>query len=101
MVLTMKPTNAPCPQWKIIFSETALKEMKKFPLQEKERLLNFLNKRVAPLQNPRDMGIATKGSLGGFWRYRVGNYRILVDIMDKEIMVYVLKVAHRKHVYNP
>ena len=50
--------------------------------------------------NPRKSGRALKGDLGLFWRYRVGDYRIICQIEDETIMILVLSVGHRKEVYR-
>lgn len=65
------------------------------------RLTAFLRERVAPLENPRSLGEALTGShLGQFWRYRVGDYRIVCDIQDRQVVVLVLKIGHRREVYR-
>jgi mRNA interferase RelE/StbE len=56
---------------------------------------------VAKLDDPRSLGEALKGSkLGNFWKYRVGDYRIIADIQDQLLCVYVVQVGDRKQVYR-
>lgn len=60
-----------------------------------------MQERVANLENPRSLGQALQGSeFGHYWRYRVGDYRIVCDIQDKKIVVLVLRIGHRREVYR-
>ena len=61
----------------------------------------FLRERVAPLDDPRSVGEALKGSkLGDFWKYRVGDYRVIAHIEDGALRILVLKVGSRREVYR-
>ncbi|MEI7740244.1 MAG: type II toxin-antitoxin system RelE/ParE family toxin, partial [Betaproteobacteria bacterium] len=67
--------------WQIEFDELAKKELTKLDRQTAQRLLDFLKDRVLSRKDPRSMGQALRGSkLGEFWKYRVGDYRIIVSI---------------------
>ena len=52
------------------------------------------------VSDPRTFGKTLKGSLGNHWRYRVGDTRVLCDIQDNELLVLVVKLGHRKDVYD-
>jgi mRNA interferase RelE/StbE len=87
--------------WRIEFEETALKELAKLDKQVARRILSFLRERVAVLDDPRSVGEALKGSrLGEFWKYRVGDYRIITNIEDGVMRILVLKVGNRREVYR-
>ena len=87
--------------WKIEFDENAERELKKLDPQIVKRILAFLFNRVAPLENPRSIGKALKGSkLGSFWRYRVGDFRIVTCIEDDALRVLVVRVGNRRQVYR-
>ena len=87
--------------WKIEFDPAAEKELAKLDAQQIKRILKFLHERVAPLENPRQIGEALKGSKPGeFWKYRVGDYRIISRIEDGELLILVIKIGHRKEVYR-
>jgi mRNA interferase RelE/StbE len=63
--------------------------------------LSFLNNRIRPLKDPRKIGEALKGpELGKYWKYRVGDYRIICQIREKEITILVVRVGHRKEIYR-
>jgi len=65
------------------------------------RILAFLHERVATLEDPRSIGEALKGSaLGEYWKYRIGNWRVICEIKDKEIVIVVLRVGNRREVYR-
>ena len=65
------------------------------------RILAFLRERVAVLDDPRSVGEALKGSrLGDFWKYRVGDYRVIAHIEDGALRILVLKVGNRREVYR-
>jgi mRNA interferase RelE/StbE len=63
------------------------------------KILNFLYKRLLPSNNPRLFGKALTGKWTNYWSYRVGDYRILADIKESELVVLVIHVDHRRHVY--
>lgn len=87
--------------WRIEFEDAALKELTKLDKQVARRILNFLRERVAVLDDPRSVGEALKGSkLGDFWKYRVGDYRIITNIEDGVMRILVLKVGNRREVYR-
>jgi mRNA interferase RelE/StbE len=87
--------------WTIRYTETALKQLKKLDRPVARRLVEFMAERVAGQVDPRSSGAALTGPLlGSYWRYRVGDYRILCDLQDGELTVLVLGVGHRKEVYR-
>ena len=87
--------------WRIEFEDAALKELAKLDKPVARRILAFLRERVAVLDDPRSVGEALKGSkLGEFWKYRVGDYRIVAHIEDGALRVLVLKVGNRRKVYR-
>ena len=87
--------------WKIEIVPNAIKELDKLDQQVAKRILKFLHKRVAPLKDPRSIGDALKGPrFGEYWRYRVGDYRIITKIEDNIMLILVLRVGHRKQIYN-
>ena len=87
--------------WKIEFDPAADRELGKIDPQVARRILTFLHKRVAPLDNPRSIGEALKGSkLGEFWKYRVGDWRIIASIEDNAVRILVVRIGNRKDIYR-
>lgn len=87
--------------WRIEFEDAALKELAKLDKPVARRILAFLRERVAVLDDPRSVGEALKGSkLGEFWKYRVGDYRVISHIEDGALRILVLRVGNRRAVYR-
>ena len=86
--------------WKVEFVQEAEKELKVLDKQYAKRILKYLSERIATSEDPRRFGTALKSNLSGFWKYRVGEYRIICDIQDKVLTVLVLRVGHRRKVYK-
>jgi len=87
--------------WTIEYDVLVQKEMRKIDPQTRQRIRTFLQERVAVLDNPRQTGAALQGSeLGSFWRYRVGDYRIICDIQDHKLVVLVVEIGHRREIYR-
>ncbi|EGO80826.1 Putative toxin-like plasmid stability protein [Xylella fastidiosa EB92.1] len=64
------------------------------------RIVDFMDERIAGLENPRSSGKALTGPLGGFWRYRVGDFRVVCAIQDSVLRVLVVRVGHRGEIYR-
>ena len=87
--------------WKVELSSQALKALGQLDAQVARRILTFLHDRVAPLEDPRSIGEALKGSrLGEFWKYRIGDYRVISSIEDGAMRILVVKVGNRREVYR-
>jgi mRNA interferase RelE/StbE len=83
--------------WQIEFDPDALQDLRKIDKPIQIRLVGFLRTRVSSLTNPRDIGEALSGQrLGNYWKYRVGDWRIICDIQDQKILVRVLRIGHRR-----
>lgn len=87
--------------WKVELSLQADRELSKLDPKNARRILKFLFERVAKLDDPRSIGQALRGSrLGEFWKYRVGNYRLISKIEDDRLLVLVLRIGHRREIYR-
>jgi mRNA interferase RelE/StbE len=87
--------------WQIEFDPDALKDLRKLDKPIQIRLVGFLRTRVSSLTNPRDIGEALSGQrLGSYWKYRVGDWRIICDVQDQKILVRVLRIGNRREVYR-
>ena len=85
--------------YKINFSETSLKQLRKLDSLSRKRILNYVSDVLTKIENPRILGKALTGDLKGLWRYRIGNFRIVCQIQDNSLLILILKIAHRKEVY--
>lgn len=87
--------------WKVEFDRGAVRDLDKLDRQIARRILAFLYERVAKLDDPRSIGEALKGSkLGEFWKYRVGDYRVIGSIEDDALLILVVKIGNRREVYR-
>jgi mRNA interferase RelE/StbE len=87
--------------WKVEFDSDARKDLKKLNPQIAKRIVTFLFDRLAKLENPRSIGEALHGpKLGEFWKYRVGDYRIISRIEDEVVTVVVVAIGNRREVYR-
>lgn len=87
--------------WRIEFQRAAIKQLGKLTKSDANRIVSFLADRIAEDDNPRRTGAALQGSeLGNFWRYRVGDYRIICDIQDHKLVVLVVEIGHRREIYR-
>ncbi len=74
--------------------------MSKLDWQSAARITVYLRTRVSLLDDPRSLGHRLVGPLAGYWRYRVGDYRIICDIQDRLVRVLVVRIGHRRDVYD-
>ena len=87
--------------WRIELTATAARQIGKLDKSEAKRITSFLRQRLATLDDPRSTGKALTGpQLGTYWRYRVGDYRIICDIQDGALCVLVIEVGNRRDVYR-
>ena len=87
--------------WRIEFHPQAEKELAKLDREVARKIIRFLQERVAQLEDPRSLGEALKGpELGRFWKYRMGDYRLICDIQDQRVTILVIRIGHRRDVYR-
>ena len=87
--------------WQIEFEAAAQKELARLDRQTARRILRFLRERLAPIDDPRSLGQALKGErFGEFWKYRVGDYRVIARIEDQQLVILVIRIGHRGAVYK-
>mgnify|MGYP002784710367 CR=1 FL=1 len=87
--------------WTIEFAEAAARQLRKLDPQIARRILAFLRDRVAPLDDPRSIGEALRGKeLGDFWKYRIGDWRIIADIDDGVLLITVVRLGNRRDIYR-
>jgi mRNA interferase RelE/StbE len=87
--------------WIIELDRAAERELDKLDPQIARRILTFLYERLAQLNDPRSIGDALTGTkLGNFWKYRVGDYRLISSIEDNRLVILIVKVGNRREVYQ-
>jgi mRNA interferase RelE/StbE len=86
--------------WSIEIDDAAIKELKKLGRSASHNIIKYLESRIATEEDPRRFGKGLAGEKVGLWRYRVADYRIICRIEDQKLIVLVVKVGHRKDVYE-
>jgi mRNA interferase RelE/StbE len=87
--------------WTIDYTESAKKQLHKLDPQAARRIVDFMDERVAAPESPRSTGKALTGPmLGAYWRYRLGDYRVICDIQDHALRVLVIEIGNRRDVYR-
>ena len=87
--------------WTIELTDTAARQLAKLDKAVGQRIRKFLQQRIAPLEDPRTVGQKLHGkTLGEFWKYRVGDYRIIARIEDGRLVVLVIQIGHRSEIYR-
>ena len=86
--------------WTISPTRRFERELARLDRSVQRKILAYLEMRVAPADDPRKLGKALGYNLSGFWRYRVGDYRILCQIEDAQLVVVAVSVEHRSTVYD-
>jgi mRNA interferase RelE/StbE len=86
--------------WTVDYTDTAKGQLRKLDKQTARRIVDYMDDRVAGLDNPRDAGKALSGPLGGLWRYRVGDCRVICEIQDHALRILVVQMGNRREVYR-
>lgn len=87
-------------KYRLVFSERAKKQLKKLDRHISSLIIGWLEKNIEGSENPRIHGKGLVENKSGQWRYRIGNYRVICEIKDKEVVVLVLEVGHRRDIYD-
>lgn len=86
--------------WTIDYTDTAKGQLRKLDKPVARRIVDYMDQRIAEAANPRQIGKALTGPLGDFWRYRVGDCRVICDIQDDVLRVLVVQIGHRREIYR-
>ena len=86
--------------WTLTFAPEALKDLKKIDKASARRIVATLEERIASRDDPRMIGAALKGEHAGYWRWRIGDYRVIARVDDEKITILVVRVGHRRDVYR-
>ncbi len=89
--------------YKVELSKKASKQLKKLYKSDYRTysdIFKFIDNELNDSVNPRQKGKALQGNFKGYWRYRVGNFRIITEIKDDKVIVLVLDIGHRKEIYD-
>lgn len=85
--------------WKIEFEASAAEEFERLDGSVKNQISKYL-KKIEERKNPKSLGEPLCANLASYWKYRVGNYRLVADIQDDRLIILFLVIAHRRHIYK-
>ena len=86
--------------WAVEWDDAARKELRKLDHSAQNQIIRYLDDRIATEEDPRRFGEGLTGDKAGLWRYRVGDYRVICRIEDQNLVVLILRVGHRRNVYE-
>ena len=87
-------------KYKVEYLPKAIKNLRKLDKYTRNLIYAWIDKNLVDCENPRVHGKGLVGDKTGQWRYRVGDYRIICEIKDEEIVILVLEVGHRREIYD-
>lgn len=87
-------------RYKVIYTDLATKQLSKMDKYVSSRIYKWVRKNLVNCADPFYIGKRLKGELSKFWRYRVGNYRILAEINNQDIVIVIVSIGHRKEIYD-
>jgi mRNA interferase RelE/StbE len=86
--------------WNVEISPRAQRQLDELDKPVARRISKFLHERIGKLDDPRQIGERLQGTLSEFWRYRVGDYRIICSLEHERLVVLVLRIGHRREIYK-
>lgn len=86
--------------WSIIVKNEVKKDLRKLDKIIQKRIYHFLESTLAKIENPRMLGSALRGKFSKYWKYRIGDYRIICRIEDMPPTILILAIGHRREIYR-
>lgn len=86
--------------WTVKFNNIAEKQLIKLDKPVQRRIVEYLEERIENCKNPKHFGEPLKANKSGLWRYRVGDYRIICEIRETELVILALAIGHRREIYK-
>ncbi len=87
-------------KFQVSYEKRAIKSLKKLDPFQRKMILQWIEKHLVNTEDPFAHGKALKGNLGSYWRYRVGQYRIIAEIKADKIEIIIVNIGHRKDIYE-
>ena len=87
-------------KYRVVFTEKSKKQLSKLDKSVSALIIGWIEKNIEGCENPRIHGKGLLENKSGQWRYRIGDYRAICQIIDEEVIILVLEVGHRKHIYE-
>jgi len=87
-------------KYKVVYEKKAVKSLVSIDKEQQKIIIAWVEKNLVHTDEPRKYGKSLKGALKDYWRYRVGNYRLIASIDEKEVTILIVNVGHRKDIYR-
>lgn len=87
-------------QYSVEYTTDAVKALKKLDGQTRRLILAWIEKNLIGCEDPRLHGKGLTANHSGEWRYRIGDYRIIADISEEKVIILVLRIGHRRDIYQ-
>lgn len=87
-------------KYRVEYMSKAIKNLRKLDKNTRNLIYAWIDKNLVNCEDPRIHGKGLVGDKSGQWRYRVGDYRIICEIEDEEIVILVLEIGHRREIYD-
>ncbi len=87
-------------KYKVEYTERAIKNLRKLDKYTRNFIVAWIDKNLVNCENPRIHGKGLTSDRSGQWRYRIGDYRLICEIKENEIVILVLEIGHRREVYD-
>ena len=87
-------------RYKAEFEKKAIENLKSIDNKQAALILTWIENNLDGTTDPRKYRKHLKGKLNEYWRYRIGQYRVVVDIQDERLIIVVISLGHRKEIYS-
>lgn len=87
-------------KYKVLFTDKSKKQLMKMDRSVAKLITSWIVKNLQDCEDPRRHGKALTADRSGQWRYRVGDYRLLAEIQDENIIILIVEIGHRRDIYK-
>lgn len=86
--------------YRVFLEKQVKKDFQKLDRNIQKLILDWIEKNLENVENPRIKGKPLVGNLKNYWRYRIGDYRLITRIDDDKLLIIAIQCKHRKDVYK-
>ena len=86
--------------YRLTTTERFDRQFKRLDRSVQKTIKNWIDKHLVGIEDPRAIGGMLVGNLAGYWKYRIGDYRMIVEINDDELKIVAIDIDHRSAVYK-
>lgn len=86
--------------YEVIYDKKMQKQVTKLDKHTRRIIKAWIEKNLQGTDNPRQYGKPLKGALSHLWRYRIGDYRLIVEIQDEKLIILAVGIGHRREIYE-